>query len=119
LLQEEIEADSDLTVVYVSGKCFGFALDRRSFEGVDWRKSINKRELPWTVFPLSAEIQGQIHQFMQESTLDFGRLDFLIQGDKFLFLEVNPNGQWAWLDMDGSNGIFEAVVQELCRGWHE
>lgn len=119
LLQVEIEADSDLTVVYVSGKCFGFVLDRRLFEGVDWRKNINRRVLPWAAFPLSAEIQGRIHQFMQESSLDFGRLDFLIQGDKFLFLEVNPNGQWAWLDMDGSKGIFDAVVQELCRGWRE
>lgn len=117
LLQEKIEADADVTVVYVAGRCFAFALDRTSFDGVDWRKHINRQELDWRRVELPARQAQAIVGFMTEANLQFGRLDFLQKGETLHFLEVNPNGQWAWLDMDGSQGIFDCVVGELTRGW--
>jgi len=54
---------------------------------------------------------------MDEAGLAFGRLDFLLKGPTAYFLEVNPNGQWAWLDIDGGQGIFDAVVHELTKNW--
>lgn len=118
LLQQQIKAESDLTVVYVAGKCFGFSLDRGSFSGVDWRKCINKVELPWKPYVLSDRFAQNILDFMVEAGLSFGRLDFLATGDDINFLEVNPNGQWAWLDANGTNGVFDAVVEALTEGWN-
>src|SRR5260370_4461375 len=46
-LQQRVDAQLDLTVVYVAGRCFGFSLDRKSFPGVDWRQQINRQELLW------------------------------------------------------------------------
>ena len=115
-LQEEVEANFDLTVVYVAGRSFAFTL-AREFEGVDWRKHINKKELPWRRHLLSSEQEDRIHNFMVESELEFGRLDFLLSEEELYFLEVNPNGQWAWLDKDGSEGVFDAVVAILTRDW--
>lgn len=117
LLQEEILASHDVTVVYVAGKCFGFGLDRSTFSGVDWRKHINREELTWTPWTLGAANEKRICRFMEEANLDFGRLDFLACDDKLQFLEVNPNGQWAWLDPDGAYGIFDAVINVLTKGW--
>ena len=117
LLQEECKADADVTVVYVAGNCFAFSLDRESFEGVDWRRHINKQELNWKPYPLSTAVENSIRCFMRDAKLDFGRLDFLLERQVLNFLEVNPNGQWAWLDMDGTHGVFEAVVSELTKGW--
>jgi len=116
-LQEQVEAELDLTVVYVAKRCFAFSLERKSFPGIDWRKQINKAEMPWQPHTLSASLNEQICQFMEAASLRFGRLDFLATGDKVDFLEVNPNGQWAWLDMEGKNGVFDAVVEELTCNW--
>lgn len=113
LLQKEVIASHDVTVVYVSGQCFGFGLDRTTFSGVDWRKHINRDELAWKPWNLSASDEKRICAFMEEAKLDFGRLDFLACGDELQFLEVNPNGQWAWLDEDGTHGIFDAVIRVL------
>jgi len=116
-LQDEVDADADLTVVYVAGRCFAFTLDRSTFSGVDWRRHINTQDLAWTRWHLPPELQHGIQGFMDEAGLAFGRLDFLLKGPTAYFLEVNPNGQWAWLDIDGGQGIFDAVVHELTKNW--
>jgi glutathione synthase/RimK-type ligase-like ATP-grasp enzyme len=117
LLQEEVTASHDVTVVYVAGRCFPFALNRSSFEGMDWRVNINRCALEWKPWPLANDFETRIRHFMDRAGLDFGRLDFLATSTQLYFLEVNPNGQWAWLDEDGSHGIFDRVVEELTKGW--
>lgn len=42
--------------------------------------------------------EGKVRVFMQEMGLKFGRLDFIIGGKVPQFLEVNPCGQFGWLD---------------------
>lgn len=118
LLQQEIRATHDVTVVFVAGHCFTYSLERSSFEGVDWRKHINRDELVWRAQKLPIELEENIRSYMKEAGLEFGRLDFLKASDDYFFLEVNPNGQWAWLDEDGSHGVFDAIVAELTAGWN-
>lgn len=50
---------------------------------------------------------------MQETGFEFGRFDFLRKGETLYFLELNPNGQWAWLDLEYKNGIFECIANEI------
>ncbi len=42
---------------------------------------------------------------MRETGHTFGRLDFLWDKEGLWFLELNPNGQFAWLDVDGREGL--------------
>ncbi len=124
-LQDLVDAEADVTVVYVAGRQFAFELDRTSFPGVDWRKHINAMELPWKRTHLPDEVCGGISKFMSEAGLSFGRLDFLRTKNQYFFLEVNPNGQWAWLDLEGREGIFDWVIECLSgknepnRSWHD
>jgi glutathione synthase/RimK-type ligase-like ATP-grasp enzyme len=47
--------------------------------------------------------------------LSFGALDFVLTPDgRYVFLEINPNGQWMWLDDKLGFGITNAVVDWLC-----
>ena len=53
---------------------------------------------------------------MDDLDLRYGRLDFLYSTEDFSdlqFLEVNPHGQWAWMDLDKSRGIFDAMMRFL------
>jgi hypothetical protein len=117
LFQQEVTASHDVTVVYVCGQCFAFGLDRSTFSGVDWRKHINREELAWQPWHLSESERDAIRSFMRDARLEFGRLDSLACDEELHFLEVNPNGQWAWLDEDGEQGIFDAVIGVLTDGW--
>jgi D-alanine-D-alanine ligase-like ATP-grasp enzyme len=51
---------------------------------------------------------------MRRLGLTFGALDFVMTADgDLVFLEVNPNGQWLWLDDQLDFGISEAVAAWL------
>jgi hypothetical protein len=50
---------------------------------------------------------------MAELGLHFGRLDFLLGEDGYWFLEVNTNGEWAWLDTEGHHGLLLKVASEI------
>jgi glutathione synthase/RimK-type ligase-like ATP-grasp enzyme len=50
---------------------------------------------------------------MNEMGLHFGRLDFLWGTDGYHFLEVNTNGEWAWLDTEGRYGLLQKVIEEI------
>ena len=109
LTQHKIEAHYDVTVVYVYGRVFAFSLDRQLFDGLDWRKSVFDMARRWEPYSLPESAVAGIRSFMNELQWSFGRLDFLLTDNGLVFLEVNPNGQWAWLDADQSNGLFAAM----------
>jgi D-alanine-D-alanine ligase-like ATP-grasp enzyme len=50
---------------------------------------------------------------MKRCALRFGRLDFVLEDDTLYFLEVNPNGQWAWLDLNDEVGLITAMVNAI------
>ena len=49
---------------------------------------------------------------MDDLKLQYGRIDFLLKGNEYWFLEVNPNGEWGWLDAEGQHGLLKKVVLE-------
>ena len=112
-IQEQVIAEYDVTVAYVDGEIFAYRLNRDSFDGTDWRQHIYSQELHWEHFKLSSIDEQSIDSFMQSAQLKFGRLDFLMRENKLYFLEVNPNGQWAWLDINEDTGLFSAVINQL------
>lgn len=117
-LQRQVQAAYDLTVVYVDGKQFGFLLDRSLFSGLDWRQSIGRKEVDegWTPVTLPSDLSGSLSCIMCDLGLRFGRFDLLTNDpkcDQAWFLEVNPNGQWAWLDLKQDRGLFDAVITFL------
>jgi hypothetical protein len=45
-------------------------------------------------------------RLMSYYSLRFGAIDMVVdKNDQWKFLEINPNGQWAWLDQEGITTI--------------
>jgi hypothetical protein len=113
-VQRAVRGSHDVTVVYIKGESFAFELDRRKLPTLDWREQIPNPELMrWRRTRLDPDICSAIAAFMGETELRFGRLDFIRDGDKMWFLEVNPNGQWLWLDLRDNEGVLEAFAQAV------
>lgn len=113
-VEDEISAVEDVTVVFVRGRIFAFAL-RRDFldRSVDWRQVVSP-EQQWAHHCLPAELESAIEAFMDTLRLDYGRLDLLLDGSgSYWFCEVNPNGQFAWLDLEDSHGLISCVAAEI------
>lgn len=116
-LQERVDARFDLTVLYVDGNCYAQRLDRSTFAGLDWRKHIGtETDKKWEDISMPEGMTRKIDAYMKSLRLPFGRLDFLCLDESLdnpLFLEVNTNGQWAWMDLDKNRGIFDAMLRFL------
>lgn len=113
-VQDYVEAKWDLTVVYCRGKLFAFTLDR-SFakDSSDWREFIGDNQR-WSRYAMSDSLSSNIIRFMDDLGLHYGRLDFLLTNEnEATFCEVNPNGQFAWLDLAGREGLLDAIVSEI------
>ena len=107
-LQKEAKGEFDVTVVYVNGTLFAYRLRR---DHLDWRFDINE-SMSWEKFTLDNKIQNNIQAYMTELGLRYGRLDFIQdKAGNLYFLEVNPNGQFAWLDLEDSDGLISCVAQ--------
>lgn len=115
-VQDFVEAEADITIVYVRGKLFAFALERGFTDrSIDWRVVSLDPSFPnWVPHSLPDPITAAIREYMTRLSLDYGRLDLLLKGSgDYLFLEVNPNGEWGWLDPSGDEGILNAIIDEV------
>ncbi|MBF8305523.1 MAG: hypothetical protein HW398_711, partial [Acidobacteria bacterium] len=109
-IQECIEADRDVTVVFIRGALFSFEFRRALLPPgiIDWRRAVEMEPAlaaKWGRHALPDSMEQGLREFMQDMGLHYGRLDFLLAGDRYWFLEVNPNGEWVWLDPRGDAGI--------------
>ena len=112
-VQELIEGEEEVTVVYVDGKTFAANAPRDSFGSEDSRKSLMENPIPWPRCELSPEDERAIKGFMDETGYRFGRFDFIRKGGELWFLELNPNGQWAWLDEKNEHGLVSLVADAI------
>jgi len=115
-LQSYVLAEHDITIVFVRDALFAFALARVDFPSdiVDWRRArILAPAQHWVSHELPQDVAAAVRRFMGDMSLHYGRLDFLLADGTYYFLEVNPNGEWGWLDPSGTAGIVDALAREL------
>ena len=114
-VQEIVDGEEDVTVVYVDGKTYAANAPRNSFDGEDSRKSLMEHPVSWPKCQLSSDDERAIKGFMDETGYRFGRFDFIRKDGELWFLELNPNGQWAWLDEKNENGLVSLVADAIKR----
>lgn len=112
-LQKRIDGEEEVTVVYIDGKTYAASAPRDSFDGEDSRKSIFSDSAPWPRCELSPDEESAICGFMRETGYRFGRFDFIRKDGELWFLELNPNGQWAWLDEKNEHGLVSMVANAI------
>lgn len=114
-LQKKIEKRCDVRATFVEEKCFAVTIDSQKLEEtrVDWRKG--EHILHHTPIELPREIRLKCIQLMKRLDLHYGAIDFVLdkQGNYF-FLEINPNGQWAWIEHLTGLPISKEIVKCLC-----
>ena len=69
-------------------------------------------------FQLPVDVEAAIYKLMKKLNLNFGGIDLAIVNEKYYFIEVNPTGEWGWLEvktgMNISETIRKALGEEIC-----
>ncbi|MEV0592057.1 ATP-grasp ribosomal peptide maturase [Nonomuraea cavernae] len=116
LFQAEVPKTSDARVTVVGDHVF--ASEITTPDGVlDWRRDDWDR-LVHSPIEVPAPIQAAMRSYLDRFGLVFGCFDFALTGSvperQWMFLECNPNGQWAWLP--DADAIAAALADTLLRG---
>lgn len=101
ILQKKIEKKFDIRVTVFGKECHAVSIDSQSKPEtrIDFRK-ISSQLLPHQIFKLPTLIQKRCIKIVHELGLEYGAIDLILSKDmEFYFLEINPNGQWGWLEM--------------------
>jgi len=104
LFQAEVPKESDVRVCCIDERLTAVRLVRRP-DGVtqilDIRRD-NMNGVEHSRIPVPTEVAEQLRGLLHSYGLRFAAVDFVISREgAWTFLEVNPNGQWAWLDQVG------------------
>jgi ATP-grasp ribosomal peptide maturase len=112
LFQQWVEKDYEVRLVAVDDRCFSARIDSSSERGRrDWRADYDS--LTYSPIPTPDRVRVAVGKLISALGLRFGAVDFVVTsaGD-WIFLEINPNGQWAWIN-DLTPLIANAIADAL------
>ena len=117
MFQEFIEKERELRITVVGDNMFPVSIDSNNSldTSIDWRQTIF--DDIYSAWKIDDVFRAKVLSLHRELGLVYGAYDFIIdkRGD-IVFLEVNPAGQWMWLENRLGLPIGAAIAQELIRG---
>lgn len=97
MIQEWIEHTHAVRVTIVDHAVFAAAIHADTEAGhIDWRSDYAALHYEEVCVP--KHVEDAALRLMAALNLRFGALDFLVGPAGWTFLEINPNGQWAWIE---------------------
>ena len=113
-VQQNIPRLYDIRVIVIENDAFAFSIKFNTKDGnvVDWRESDDPILYEYIEIPLN--VKEKCILITHDLGLLFGAID-LIRGldGTFYFLEINPNGQWAWLEAETGIKLSSKIVDVL------
>ena len=114
IFQEQIEKEFDIRITVVGDRVFSTAIYSQEYKetSLDWRLSDHfKISLRQELFELPKEIELKCLKLTQHFHLKYSAIDMIKAKDgSYYFLELNPNGQWAWLEQVAGHPIRDALI---------
>jgi len=117
-LQSKIEKVADIRVTVVGKRVFPARIHSQEFQEtmIDWRKGENAK-IRHERIQLPSEIEGKCIELTERLGLHFGAIDFVLDKRmRYVFLEINPNGQWGWIEKRLGYDISGEIVNLLLKG---
>ncbi|MFW0862208.1 MAG: MvdC/MvdD family ATP grasp protein [Candidatus Komeilibacteria bacterium] len=82
---------------------------------IDWRVA-DFDYLDYEEVVLPGRVQGMILEFMARLRLNFGVLDMIVTPEEeYVFLEINPNGNWTWLEPHLNTSVSHKIASWLVK----
>lgn len=112
IFQRHIPKDYEIRATVVGEKVFAAAVYSQADDEtkLDWRR----KRLEFVEMQLPEEIKNLCVLLLKKLNLGFGAIDLIkTPSGEYVFLEINPNGQWVWIENQTGQKISDAIIEYL------
>jgi glutathione synthase/RimK-type ligase-like ATP-grasp enzyme len=115
IFQRHVAAVADLRVTVIGDEIFAAAVDLRNLEyDVDVRMNLNAKHVP---HDLPDDVADKLRGLMRQLGLVYGAIDLRLTEDgRYVFLEINPAGQFLYVEQQTGQPIAAALAARLAAG---
>jgi ATP-GRASP peptide maturase of grasp-with-spasm system len=116
LYQQYIEKKYELRIFYLKGKFYPMAIFSQASEKtkIDFRNYDKERPNRCVPYKLPQEIEQKLICVMQSIDMNSGSIDMIYTPEgEYVFLEVNPIGQFQWLSKSCNYDIEREIALDL------
>lgn len=112
LFQAVVNKSADLRVLVIGREVFAVRIESGM---LDWR--MDYTALSYRVVDLPCRVEKALQAYLEHYGLVSGSFDFAVDkaGDLW-WLELNPNGQWGWLEESTGLPMSAAFAEQLSQG---
>ncbi|MEO1496196.1 MAG: MvdC/MvdD family ATP grasp protein [Planctomycetota bacterium] len=118
LFQERIQKAIDVRVTVIDGNLHPVGLragDAPGNQRTDIRRN-NMVDVIYESVTLPDGVRRRILELMSIYRLRFAAIDMAVSTEgEWVFFEVNPNGQWAWMDLAGATSIADSFLKSFSQ----
>jgi glutathione synthase/RimK-type ligase-like ATP-grasp enzyme len=113
IFQEYVPAAADLRITAVGGEFFPAAIySQETSYPVDFRMDMSRARIEATALPV--DVEDQLRNLMGRLRLVYGAIDMRLTPEgRYVFLEVNPAGQWLFIEQRTSQPISATLAALL------
>ena len=109
-LQYYVPKQYEARVTIIGREIYVVRIDTKN--KIDWRLDYPNHK--YTMITCPEDIIKKCYQMMKDFDLIFGAFDFIVTPEnEWVFLEVNPNGQWLWLEQSLGLDISKKIIDKL------
>lgn len=116
-MQTNINKKFDLRCTVVDDMVFAAEIHSQTNDDtkIDWRKG--EQRLEHKVHNLPNDIKSKCIKLTKKLNLNYSAIDLIVdENNNYIFLEINPNGQWAWIEKRLNLPISQKIVDTLIKG---
>ncbi len=119
IFQEFIHKNFDLRVTVIGDDLFPVQIHTDPADPsaqFDWRRG-DQEKLSYKIHQLPPSVEGLCRTIVRKMGLRFGAIDLVYaESGDYYFLEINPNGQWAWIEQRTGLTLTKSLVDLLVGG---
>jgi MvdD family ATP-grasp ribosomal peptide maturase len=114
--QELLSKALEIRVTVVGHRVMSASIDSQvsARAAHDWRRDGLRMVQDWRPYQLPLEVEEKILRLMNYFSLNYGAIDIILTpDDRHVFLELNPCGEFFWLERTPSLPISDAIADLL------
>ncbi len=116
LFQRKVEKIFDVRINIIDKEVIAVAIyasDQNKLQTIDIRRD-NMKNVRYELIDLPFSIKSKVLDLCDSYNLRFAAVDMAFTKESdWVFFEINPNGQWAWLDLEGVTDIASSLIKSM------